>query len=144
MTTYTLLQAAKLIDTLTQDIADLLPTAADDADIDIVLDTKRTGSTETMLAEALTLRLVHNGWTFTHTNPNQPEPEPTTDTTTTSTTALAAEVQVRHELRPEDGTGDPVCLCGFKPVPPEVKTQGEAVAMINRHVVDENRKRAAQ
>jgi hypothetical protein len=33
-----------------------------------------------------------------------------------------------------DPDGDPSCICGFKPVPPEVKTQLEAAAKISRHV----------
>lgn len=134
MSGMTLLEAARLIDELAREIAVTLPTAATDADVELVLDSKREGDEAVMLAEQLVLRLVHDGWMFARTDPEALEVPAPEDPAPTSPSAAQ-----RHELRPEPGTKRPMCLCGYKPGPPEAQSPEEAVSLVNQHILDEQR-----
>lgn len=134
MTGMSLREAALLIDELAREVADLLPVAAVDADVELVLDSKRDGDDAVMVSEQLVLRLVHAGWSFTSPTPEEPAP-------TTPEDHPADTPPVRHELRPEAGTQRPMCVCGYKPGPPEATSATAATELVIQHIQQEQRKR---
>ncbi len=131
MTGYSLLEAARLVDDLAETIAAQLPNAAADADVEMVLESQRAGDAQALLADALVARLVRAGWVITWQDPTPAEAP--------AVPAPAVPQPIRHQAFQEHGTGRPVCLCGYKPGPPEATSPEQAAAMVEQHILEEQR-----